>query len=359
MATPPQRVLVLGAGFTKAFFPRAPLLIDDYDGDALERTFAAFPSASAVLRLERTRTGDGRINVERLMSRLDGGMPHDTEASRGELGLLLVALKRSLIAHITRALDDDTNRDRLMRFARYCVLNNVTTITFNYDDALDYALWAVKRVTSSLEQPPYWHPDGGYGFFCRPSVSCVIDSQVNMDPSSCLLLKLHGSLNWRARRGSRGPYVIDAIVHHERWYEPIPEYARTRVNAAAIEAHLEPEPFIVPPVLLKSALIEQPILRAVWQLASEQLANASEVTFVGYSMPTTDIAATFLFAEALLDKQPSIRVIDVDGAQMRIATAYRTVFPRLADEQFSFHGALRWADTIVGADESPRASAGS
>jgi len=42
------------------------------------------------------------------MSRLDGGMPHDSEATQDELRLLLSALKRALVKRISVALDEPT-----------------------------------------------------------------------------------------------------------------------------------------------------------------------------------------------------------------------------------------------------------
>lgn len=43
-------VFVLGAGFTKAFLPKAPLMEDDYDADgALSEKFAKSPHAARLL----------------------------------------------------------------------------------------------------------------------------------------------------------------------------------------------------------------------------------------------------------------------------------------------------------------------
>src|SRR5690348_11829668 len=98
-----NRVYVLGAGFTKAFFPDAPLLVDDYDVERLMKDFSPFPAASAALALEQRRTGEGKINLERLMSRLDGGMPHDGEGIQDEFRLLLAALRARLVRRITVA----------------------------------------------------------------------------------------------------------------------------------------------------------------------------------------------------------------------------------------------------------------
>ena len=121
------------------------------------------------------------------------------------------------------------------------------------------------------------------------------------------LLKLHGSMNWRLKLGCPSPVMADWIVHHEHWAlegdtldEGAPERLNvndpyTQLDTQQAELYLEAEPFLVPPVLTKSGLVEQPILRLVWSLAHRELMKADRVTFIGYSLPTTDIAAGTLF----------------------------------------------------------------
>jgi SIR2-like domain len=91
----------------------------------------------------------------------------------------------------------------LVRFGRHCIEAKVGIVTFNYDDFLDEALWRVKSVIRAFGEP-YWHPDGGYGFFCRPSPSTVTDTDIYRDRSTALF-KLHGSMNWRPILGARRP----------------------------------------------------------------------------------------------------------------------------------------------------------
>ena len=89
-----RAVYVLGAGFTKAFLPDAPLRVDDFDGNGLEQKFATFRVALELIQLERRRNECGKIDIERLMSRLDGGMPFDSEIDDSQVRLLLAEVKR-------------------------------------------------------------------------------------------------------------------------------------------------------------------------------------------------------------------------------------------------------------------------
>ena len=117
-----------------------------------------------------------------------------------------------------------------------------------------------------------------------------------------------------------------------------------------VARHFEPDPFIIPPVLDKTALSNEPVLQVVWSLAKNALCRASRTYFVGYSMPVTDLAASFLFKESLDDKSHLIRVVNQatrEETKEQIRSAYRKVFPKLEDDQFEFDGALKWAQQVT------------
>ena len=184
---PPRHVYVTGAGFTRAFVPDAPLLIDDFGNDHLVHAVRGLPMASRVLEAERNRHRDGHIDIERLMTRLHELMPYDHGlSSTDEYAFLLSQLKRSFLQRIQGAMDGVEVAEEVVAFARHCADVNATCVTFNYDDFLDNALSTTGR----------WNPHWGYGFFCRPSTSTVYDLVRGPRDSKLVLLKLHGSVNW-------------------------------------------------------------------------------------------------------------------------------------------------------------------
>lgn len=71
-------------------------------------------------------------------------------------------------------------------------------------------------------------------------------------------------------------------------------------------------------------------------------------------MPSTDLAASFLFSEALEKLAPrQLKVVNKasnDEAKKAVQASYRNVFPKLADDRFEFRDALEWASEVGAAD---------
>ena len=141
----PRRVYVTGAGFTRAFNRRAPLLVGNFENDRLVDIVRGLPAASRVLEAERNRHPEGFIDIERLMTRLHELMPYDhRQGSADQFAFLLAELKRSFLRTIQHALDGVEIRPEsgIVAFARHCANTKATCVTFNYDDLLDAALTA-------------------------------------------------------------------------------------------------------------------------------------------------------------------------------------------------------------------------
>lgn len=338
-----NHLIVTGAGFTRAFIADAPLMVGDFDNDALEKKVQGMAYAARLLDDERRGHPQGFINIERLMTRLDDTMPYDiTLRATDEYAYFLVELKRALTNRISRLRHNHQFDRKLSNFANHLVSSGSTCITFNYDDFLDEACLHAGLLGEE------WNPFWGYGFHC-PSSESVVSVTRESYPSytSNLILKLHGSINWRARLGSVAPYPLGSILHHHDWDSK----SQHNFTQSSIEQHLEPDPVIVPPVLAKVNLINQPVLRLVWTAAFHALSSARRVSFVGYSLPETDVAARTLFVQALrhLPRQ-SIEIVDLASCESKkdeIKERYRGTFGDIKDNQFYFDGALAWAERLA------------
>jgi hypothetical protein len=355
-------VFVLGAGFTKAFIKEAILLTDPYPINHLLSKFSKeqSPYAYMILKLEeeRARLSDGRFDLERLMTRLDSNMPHDFEK---KVIQQLDYLRHDLFADFVKRLED-VNPQRnlppeLKQFARWCIDHQADCITFNYDDFFDEALWDVRKEWNELTAGLYWHPNSGYGFFCPPAEALVQGNTLSMGRSSTLLLKLHGSINWRTKRGAIDPYQLDTVLHYDKWSI----HPSLAADADIVERHIESKRFIVLPVLMKSDLTDQPTFRLLWDEAYKKLESATHVIFIGYSMPLTDIPAGFLFGEAI---RPSTKIDVVNLSKkkeqkeiQKLISNYQSVMPQLTAEMFDFDGAVPWLkqnDFIKQSEHAPK-----
>ena len=348
MSQPSKTVFVLGAGFTRAFFPKAPLQVDHYAIEPLFDKYKDFDLARRVLEWETERADEGKINIERLLTRLEG-MPHDREDARLQFNLLKSDVHRIFRERLKDATANGKDLPKeLTSFARHCINNRITCISFNYDDVLDkaLALVAMEDATTPIHGSN-WNPDAGYGFFCESSPSILGERPwVYNRLTAMYLLKLHGSMNWRIKLGYTKPYPIDAVVHHERWKTPQSDDGPTD---KAIEFHLTGEPFIVPPVLGKSAL-EEPLLQSIWGKARTALRDADDgVVFVGYSCPVTDLAASFLFSDTVPLNGSNVTVVNKaenPKSKQQVKEVYQNLFPRMQESGFQFIDALEWAQDL-------------
>jgi len=80
--TTTRQVFVLGAGFTKAFVPGAPLLVDDYRIAELLEQLSGFEHATKVLELA-VAGNESKVDLEALLTRLSG-MPYDSREALRE-----------------------------------------------------------------------------------------------------------------------------------------------------------------------------------------------------------------------------------------------------------------------------------
>jgi hypothetical protein len=332
-------VFILGAGFTRAFAENAPLLNWDLTSllKLLKQKYQKFPAILKVIHSLRIDK-ENRVNIETLLSRLYSGMPYDgAYLSSGNRSVLYADIYDYLIDTLKTITVDQDKQTVLSQFAKFVIENEITCVTFNYDVVVDQALWEYKKNTAVLSEK-YWHPDGGYGFFCRPAEALINDGlEVTKDTTSSWLLKLHGSLNWKIKKGFQKPYPLDALIHDEVWRGPL------SITPEDVSIHLEAKPFVVPPILDKSILTEQPVLRVLWENAYKKLSVAKTVVFFGYSLPKTDIAASYLFGETLkYTKRKNIFIVNIKDEEDKKIDAYKELFFNLPKSQFSFDGVLSW-----------------
>lgn len=186
-------------------------------------------------------------------------------------------------------------------------------ITFNYDVALDYAIY-----TKQLDNVPNF------------KVNYCLDPK---ETGGIKLLKLHGSINWGrcSECNESVPYYFDSFLNtnndmlKERSQSKghaIFEFSRHLNELQASHEHKTAAftPVIVPPTWLKGE--HHASIRQVWKTAANELNDAREIYVIGYSLPETDTFFRHLFALGTISPT-KIQKLWVYNPDHRLATFNR------------------------------------
>jgi hypothetical protein len=182
-------------------------------------------------------------------------------------------------------------------------IKDVSVITFNYDLALEFAMFC-NSLTPNYMLKDESQPESG-------------------KLKSIKLLKLHGSLNWGIVSGKTEVVAFDVstikgqvIQHHSGRAKfqtlkvgksnrevplsadngdihiPIGSNLKEFMNAW-IGIEIKPTPLIVPPTWNKSDY--HTAIAPVWKSAAQELLNAQYIYIIGYSLPETDAFFKLLY----------------------------------------------------------------
>ena len=172
---------------------------------------------------------------------------------------------------------------------------DVALLTFNYDLALDYALY-------------FYRVEFNYGF---------------SNDNGLQLLKLHGSLNWGRCSSSSckkiSVWTLQEYFDQYRWpllfdvdSVPLDMASKLASRTHCGTTRLEKDPVLIPPTWNKGGFHRE--LDVVWTKAASHLADAENIYVIGYSFPTSDQFFKYFFAvgsvgSGWIDK---VRLIDPD-----------------------------------------------
>ena len=97
-------------------------------------------------------------------------------------------------------------------------------------------------------------------------------------------------------------------------------------------------PLIIPPILDKTNFYSHNSLRALWNEAQNILETASEVVFIGYSLPEGDLASKMLVRSSL---QPGTRITVVNKPNDQnylneLKKRYQELFQEITDPSFNY-----------------------
>lgn len=135
-----------------------------------------------------------------------------------------------------------------------------------------------------------------------------------------LVVKLHGSINWRCNRSYFDQIITGTVRPSEKivvWTEdtrtPTPEQNTS--------------PLIIPPIPNKP-ITASSLFSFLWQCAYEYMHQARHIVIVGYSCPPTDTLARTMFSQFKSKRLKEISVVDPNATALK---TYREMLdPRTA-----------------------------
>lgn len=220
-------------------------------------------------------------NIETLLSELDANV-NLFGSSRVATGKFtydrLLEIQQNILLEVSGWFHDlmpPRPPDWLKRLVKVIREEEACVISFNYDLILDRWLFGDELDASS------------YGFGGTGGVR---------------LLKPHGSLNWFRREsgshikkdrkfqlGGAGAGAVDVF---RRFRAPISKVDRCYM------------PVIVPPVFSKK--FEVPVFDQLWRKVVTAVSTASEVKFLGYSLPSSDFHARFVLRCGFFNQESGV-----------------------------------------------------
>jgi len=343
-------VFILGAGASKDC--GAPLMNDfldtafnlwktsevDEKEEHFERVFRAISSLQRVhsksqLDINNIESVFTALEIAKVLGKLPGFKKEDIPEVINSLKEVIVAtLERTIkFPVISYSIQPNQSYESFAKLIRYLKEDahpnrSVSIITFNYDIALDFALYKE-----------------GFG------PNYCIETSPQQNSYAVPLLKLHGSLNWASlsENGDVTPLELDQYFRRYNLRQihsvktcgipigsQLQEFFKTEHKKEVEEA-----PVIVPPTWNKADYHKT--LAKVWSRAASELEDAESIFIMGYSLPETDAFFRLLYALGTVGDTPlnRLEVFDIDESgeiRKRFASMLGPGDQRAFNESFNY-----------------------
>jgi hypothetical protein len=273
----PKIVYVVGAGFSAGLgYPLTKsLLIDVWD--RLENT--GREQLKKIIKFHHPDFNSKRKtrypDIEQLLTEIkvnlslfDASRPAEGNFTKTHLEKAQEELLFTIAKWFHQLYGKASNEPWLKLFVQRLKNEKAGVLSFNWDLVLDHLLF----------------PDG------LSSERYGLSDNIAPGP---ILLKPHGSLNWY--EGNQITNVKDkkriTIFGKENEDRCIGAFLLARGIQSKIGKRYTP--LIMPPTYLKD--FSRPVFRRLWKHCTEILSTAQKIVFLGYSLPTADLHAQFIF----------------------------------------------------------------
>jgi hypothetical protein len=304
-----KRVYILGAGSSKGHSKGIFPSLAEFFTTAKQLKLVVDPE---VLNFAKKVTGKdlfskkSAIDVEAFFTHIEIELERN---SSPELLFIREHLHK-LIQSVLLGLESKINKSQ----GEYCLLLSKlklrpqdTVVTFNWDLLLDNVLERENILANICEDTLVGATSELYRRFVYKmsawgertlDYSAIESPYQEWKPELGYYLKAHGSIDWF--------YCSNDLCRASRKVFPVAEPAKKHHCG---ECH-EPLGLLVIPPVINKAYRQHPLIREIWNIAAKELSVARELVVWGYSLPTTDFYATWLFRQARQSSLKTINLID-------------------------------------------------
>jgi len=281
-----NNLLLIGAGFTKAVFPDAPLNED------LLRVLCKGASCNVLKKYRRKYKTD---DIEILLTHLDLEILQPKAKRQTALQTVRKTIGQQL-AECFRQFrfgnQEIGNNNWLEPFAQKVFHQNDVIVSLNYDCFLE----------GLLDQHEVWCPSTGYGAVKVDVPGASFNKQIN--PKNILIYKIHGSENFHTTSLALkdiNPRRISLVVNNGKIY---PKSGKSS-NVGVVEG----KPYIIAPSFVKFFL---PQIQLMMNEALQTAAQAKHFVVIGCSLRPEDNHLWLLLTNFIYNSKNVRKIIVVD-----------------------------------------------
>ena len=331
-------VLFLGAGFSKPFgFPlMREFSMFSQDLPGYEEHILCLHACIEYVQRTLAYIQDDIYNVEYLMSILSmAAITNPQQTFRiGKKKVTISAAVRTLKELIWRVYTKFNIDPRfisegsIQHFTRALQMlyknekgNEIDIVTTNYDLLPEMLMLAIDKLPGPPEQSEELKIPATRAL---PSYAILNKTKdIYQNGSRQNLHKLHGSVNWLVHKSSS-----KKIYCYRHAYEVTGAARLNFIPYLALEEKtFLPEgyaPIIIPPSMLKEYKI--PVITKSWQRASQAIAEADHIVFIGYSFPPSDVVMKYFLGTSLANNRSGCRISIIDKNTQTVMESLQSIF---------------------------------
>ena len=262
-----KKVIVLGAGFSKALCSSMPLIKDLLQNMEENSMLEKFVS------MAKEKLHD-YFDVENCVSYILSREIFFNDKEDIEFYTLRKEMLKHIYTEMKNCEPDPDKMEIMEKFLYYCDKENILLVTFNYD-------LFIEKICKNLCEQHNFIVKYGIKLNHDPYQEVTTIDIGDLNVKNIELLKLHGSFNWFSMSKSENADIDDIISLEENV-----------IN----EIFIEDVPFFVPMSNTKHKYFAGNFYKVLWKKMKYYIDNAEELDFIGYGFPKTDFDNLMLFS---------------------------------------------------------------